>query len=635
MPSTVTVATTGNSYIDGLLFGSKWASTSLTYSFPTSPSYYSAYSSSEPQTNFKAFTSVQQQAATKVLQNYAAVSNLQVTQVAESSATTGTIRYAETDAVSTAFSYFPSTAATGGDAWFNNSKHYYDNPIAGNYAYSILMHETGHTLGLKHPQDVFGAFGVLPSAHDSVEYSVMSYRSYIGGPLSYSIGATSYPQSLMMDDIRAIQTLYGADYTTNSGNTVYQWSPTTGTETINGVGQGAPAGNKVFMTIWDGGGIDTYDFSNYTTNLKVDLNPGAWTTMSSTQLAALGSSHYAAGNIANAYLYQGNTASLIENAIGGSGADILTGNQSNNVLTGGAGNDILNGYTGTDTAAYSGASTNYRWIQNSDGTWTVSDLRSGTPDGVDTLKNIDKLQFTDTVVTLTGTVSATANTNPVITSAPSSVSVTEWTDGSTNETNNVAHKASGTMTFWDPDLSDAHVASFVAKGTGYIGTFTLGAVNETLDTLSWSYAVSDSAMNFLGAGATRTQKYDVTIGDGHGGSAVQTVTFTLIGTSDVTTTTTTSAIGAAAIGPNEGSDGRSPLVDDSSFPSLDDVRFPHGNDANDFIGQNEGQGTPEGDQAPLPSDGDVQFANFLGTAADQHQPAADHLPLASHDWGLL
>src|SRR3954467_9613234 len=66
MASTVTVATTGNSYIDGLLFGTKWASASLTYSFPTSPSYYSTYTSSEPQTNFKAFTSVQQLAVAKV-----------------------------------------------------------------------------------------------------------------------------------------------------------------------------------------------------------------------------------------------------------------------------------------------------------------------------------------------------------------------------------------------------------------------------------------------------------------------------------------------------------------------------------------------------------------------------------------
>ena len=43
---------------------------------------------------------------------------------------------------------------------------------------------------------------------------------------------------------------------------------------INGVAQAAPGGNTIFMTIWDGGGNDTYDFSNYTTNLSVNLQPG-------------------------------------------------------------------------------------------------------------------------------------------------------------------------------------------------------------------------------------------------------------------------------------------------------------------------------------------------------------------------
>jgi len=28
------------------------------------------------------------------------------------------------------------------------------------------------------------------------------------------------------------------------------------------------------MTIWDGGGNDAYDFSNFTTNMSIDLNPG-------------------------------------------------------------------------------------------------------------------------------------------------------------------------------------------------------------------------------------------------------------------------------------------------------------------------------------------------------------------------
>ena len=89
------------------------------------------------------------------------------------------------------------------------------------------------------------------------------------------------------------------------------------------------------------------------------------------QLANLGNGHTAIGNIANAYLYNNNPASLIENAIGGSGNDTITGNTANNKLTGGAGNDTLDGVSGTDTAVYSGSSTSYQVTQNSDGSWTV------------------------------------------------------------------------------------------------------------------------------------------------------------------------------------------------------------------------------------------------------------------------
>ena len=39
----------------------------------------------------------------------------------------------------------------------------------------------------------------------------------------------------------------------------------------------------------------------------------------------------------------------IENLIGGSNSDILTGNAVNNILNGGAGNDTVNGGAGNDT----------------------------------------------------------------------------------------------------------------------------------------------------------------------------------------------------------------------------------------------------------------------------------------------
>jgi serralysin len=190
-----------------------------------------------------------------------------------------------------------------------------------------------------------------------MEYTVMSYRSYVGASTTsgYRNESGGYAQSLMMYDIAAVQHMYGANFTTHNGATTYSWSATTGEMFVNGVGQGAPIANRVFQTVWDGGGIDTYDFSNYATNLKIDLRPGEWTTTSTAQLARLhwDGSKLAAGNIANALLYEGDLRSLIENAIGGSGNDTIKGNQAANVLRGGAGIDFLDGGAALDAAIYS------------------------------------------------------------------------------------------------------------------------------------------------------------------------------------------------------------------------------------------------------------------------------------------
>src|SRR5438128_9244505 len=136
----------------------------------------------------------------------------------------------------------------------------------------------------------------------------------------------------MANDLLALQTLYGVNFSPHSENTVYSWNPTTGQEYINGVGQLAPgtgtggSSNRVFETIWDGNGVDTYDLSNYTTAVTINLNPGASSITSTTQLAYLGNGHYAAGNIYNAYLFNNDGRSYIDNANGGSGNDTITGN---------------------------------------------------------------------------------------------------------------------------------------------------------------------------------------------------------------------------------------------------------------------------------------------------------------------
>jgi hypothetical protein len=400
MPATSSVSPTGNIYIDSVLTGTKWAVGSLTFSFPTLASYYgSGYGSGQPGKDFEAFNPEQQAATRAILQGFEAVANVKFTEIAETSAQHATLRLAESNAPSTAYAYYPSTASEGGDSWFNNTSNAYDNPQKGNYAWLTVTHELGHAMGLKHPHSGSGSFGKMPVDRDSLEYSVMSYHSYVGATAPYyTNGQWSYPQSLMMYDIAALQVLYGANYTTNAGDTTYSWNAATGEMFIDGVGQGAPGGNRVFLTVWDGGGSDAYDFSNYTTDLDVNLQPGEWTTASSDQLANLGSGRFAAGNVANALLYQGNPASLIENVIGGSGDDAIVGNAADNLFAGGAGNDTLDGRSGADTAAFSGSVSDYSVVTNANGTISVTDLRAGSPDGTDLLKNIQYLQFNDVIV---------------------------------------------------------------------------------------------------------------------------------------------------------------------------------------------------------------------------------------------
>ncbi len=64
---------------------------------------------------------------------------------------------------------------------------------------------------------------------------------------------------------------------------------------------------------------------------------------SSLQLANLGDGHYASGNVYNAYLYNSDARSYIDNAIGGSGNDTIVGNAIANTLNGGGGNDTITG----------------------------------------------------------------------------------------------------------------------------------------------------------------------------------------------------------------------------------------------------------------------------------------------------
>jgi serralysin len=369
------VTASGDQRIDGLLTGVKWATGSISYTDPDSASdYQSGYfvdvnnnSTSAQNEGFSHISAGQLLAVHYALNDTAytqssgahgfsveGFSNLDISYGSAGSGF-GTIRVANTSDNLYGFTYYPASSVQGGDAWMGSQ---IQSPVQGNYDWNNTLHELGHALGLKHGhQDGGPANTALPTDVDSLEFTLMTYRSYVGAPLTgYTNGTWDYPQTFMMLDIAALQYMYGADFSTdgaNVGNTTYTWSQTSGQSFVNGTVGTSPGGNRIFMTIWDAGGNDTYDLSNYTSGLDINLKPGEWSTFDTNQLADLtGGSRdtgLARGNVANALQYNGDARSLIENAIGGSGNDTLYGNAANNMLRGNGGADTLRGFGGIDT----------------------------------------------------------------------------------------------------------------------------------------------------------------------------------------------------------------------------------------------------------------------------------------------
>ena len=340
MDKTTDVTQTGDNAIDALLGGKKWASTQITYSFPTAVADLGDYASALDAAYFSALTTGQQQVLESVLSLFSRVANLSFTQAATpSEADIRVYWYTAPDNLTARVVAPLSSAPEAGDLQLGSALPVNENAWQfGSYFRFALLQELGHALGLKHPHVSESGFPVADAGTDSVATSIMSFVSYPGGPLGgYSLAPGSYPVMPMLSDIAALQYLYGPGTSlslSNAGNTTYTF---------------IPSASVMFQSVWDAGGNDTYDFSNYTVDLKIDLRPGKWSDLGS-QYAPLDQAGpvMATANLANPYLYQGDTRSLIENAWGGSGNDSLIGNQADNVLRGYAGNDRLEGLEGND-----------------------------------------------------------------------------------------------------------------------------------------------------------------------------------------------------------------------------------------------------------------------------------------------
>ena len=158
---------------------------------------------------------------------------------------------------------------------------------------------------------------------DTRQYTIMSYFS--AGNTGANWGG-KYAQTPMVYDILAIQQMYGADYTTRAGDTVYGFNSTAGRDLYDFTKNTSP-----IMTIWDGGGIDTIDVSGWSTSSTIFLAAGSYSSVNGMTY-----------NLAIAYDCD------IENVTTGAGNDTITGNDLSNIISGGAGNDVVHGAAGSD-----------------------------------------------------------------------------------------------------------------------------------------------------------------------------------------------------------------------------------------------------------------------------------------------
>ena len=286
-----------------------------------------------------------------------------------------------------------------------------------------------------------------------------------------------------------------------------------------------------------------------------------------TYIDAAGAVHaHLADPASNAGIAIGDTFDSIENLIGSNSGDNLSGDAQDNVLTGNDGNDRLDGGDGNDTLiggvgidfltgglgddVLTGGSENDRFVYSSSG-WghdVITDFANNNTEKIDFrgiagLHEVDDLTITDTVdgvvlefdgssILLEGLSSSDIGRldfllDPPVNSAPTT----------TTSTIDVAVQKNGTLTdsgsfgFNDVDTGDTHTATVALASTSHssqLGTLT-ATVDNASDVVTWNYSVDNALVQFLGAGDSVNETFQITVADNLGGSVSVDVAVTITG----------------------------------------------------------------------------------------------------------
>ncbi|NDU91209.1 MAG: matrixin family metalloprotease, partial [Ferrovum sp.] len=390
---------TGNQNVDSLMSGTQWAGSggstvTISYSFPSG---YAYFTTNYPDTSFwptwLALSLTQQVETQNALAAWSHVANISFAQSPDNSTTVGDIRVTFSaghpwgSIVGSA--YYPSTNASGGDVWLDP---YVKDVIgglysgnfgnatfqAGSYSYYTVLHELGHTLGLKHPFESSPLNSIIANPSlDGRVYTIMSYTTLADH--TDAIGFTFNPTTPMLLDIAAMQALYGANMAHNAGDTVYYFNDN--------------PGQHYFQTIWDGGGNNTISY-NGNTSSSIDLRQGYGSEIGNPVYAytATNSTAYIVNNLWIAYGTHIDTATTT-----GTGNNTLTANNDGDTLIGGTGNDTFRGGSGNDTITGGGGADTAEF-PNALSTYTISSTGVSDATRTTVLHQIDYLKFSDKTI---------------------------------------------------------------------------------------------------------------------------------------------------------------------------------------------------------------------------------------------
>ena len=326
------------SYAGALDSGNHWRKTTITFSFPSTPTgeEYLPYVPAGESLRFSPLDP-QEKAYVRFFFSYVeSFLNLDFQEVAGGA---GDIVIAQHNMDLGGYADLPSDFSRSGMFLADDAV----STAFGDFAYTVLTHEIGHLLGLDHARAYDGIVRPnpsLPLQYDTSLMSVMSYSDMV------DLGSQKYVSALMPLDIAALMDMYGARSSTE--NNVFR--------VVDGYSIPTHSGNvwtisgNVPFTVADTGGSDVIDASGYTATggAFFTFDDGLW--LSETNPYNQLSYYIDAGDrpwidltgetdgVPMIGIFQ---STVIEKFIGTNGDDHVYGNSRNQTADGRAGADVF------------------------------------------------------------------------------------------------------------------------------------------------------------------------------------------------------------------------------------------------------------------------------------------------------